>query len=83
MTLVCTFRGSGGLLHRFDILIDGERLTTETLEYHPSEFLDREYSIPVSLTRGKSQVTVRFEARDGAVAGSLFDARMVRLPDGR
>ncbi len=84
MTLMCTYRGSGGLLHSFDILVDGERVAIETLEYHPSEFLDREYDLPVSLTRGKTRVTVRFEAREGGVAGSLFDARMVRrLGDAR
>ena len=53
-------------------------MATETLEYHPSEFLDRAYSLPLSVTQGKTQITVRFEAREEAIAGSLFDLRLVR-----
>ena len=75
---MCTYRGSGGLLRSFNILIDGEHVATETLEYHPSEFLDRAYSLPLSVTQGKTQITVRFEAREEAIAGSLFDLRLVR-----
>ena len=78
LTLMCTYRGSGGLLRSFNILIDGEHVATETLEYHPSEFLDRAYSLPLSVTQGKTQITVRFEAREEAIAGSLFDLRLVR-----
>jgi DUF1680 family protein len=70
--LVCTYRGSEGRRRVFDVLVDGEKVASETLEYHPTEELDREYQIPESLTRGKDRVTVRFQAQGDATAGALL-----------
>jgi hypothetical protein len=75
VTLVCAYRGSEGRHRVFDILIDGEKVTTETLEYHPTEQLDKEYAIPEALTLGKSEVTVRFQAHADTTAGALIDVR--------
>ena len=77
VTLVCAYRGSEGRRRVFDILIDGEKVATETLEYHPTEQLDKEYAIPESLTRGKERVTVKFQAHDGTTAGAVIDVRTV------
>jgi len=77
VTLVCVYRGSGGRRRSFDILVNGEKIATETLEYHPTEYLDREYPVPDRLTRGRSRITVRFQARPDATAGSLFEVRTV------
>jgi hypothetical protein len=77
VTIVCAFRGSEGRRRAFDILVDGERIATETLEYHPTEQLDREYLVPESLTRGKNQIAVKFQAQGDATAGALIDLRTV------
>jgi DUF1680 family protein len=73
--LVCAYRGSEGRRRAFDILVDGEKVATESLEYHPTEQLDREYSVPEALTRGKDRVTVRFQAQAQATAGAIIDLR--------
>jgi hypothetical protein len=75
VTLVCAYRGSEGRRRVFDILVDGEKIATETLEYHPTEQLDKEYAIPESLTRGKDRVTVKFQAHQDTTAGALIDVR--------
>ncbi len=77
-TLVVTYRGSGGRRRSFDIVVDGRTVASETLEYHPTEYLDREYAIPAALTRGKSRITVRFQAHEDATAGAVFDVRVVQ-----
>jgi hypothetical protein len=77
VTLVCAYRGSEGRRRVFDILVDGEKIATETLEYHPTEQLDKEYAIPESLTRGKERVTVKFQAHQDTTAGALIDVRTI------
>ena len=77
MALACTYRGSEGRRRVFDILVDGETIATETLPYHPTEFLDVQYPIPEALTRGKSRVTVRFVPQPKAATAVVFDIRMV------
>ena len=34
-TVACSYRGSEGRRRTFDILVDGEKIASETLEYHP------------------------------------------------
>jgi DUF1680 family protein len=80
VTLVCAYRGSEGRRRVFDIVVDGEQIATETLEYHPTEQLDKEYAIPESLTRGKDRVTVKFQAHQDTTAGALIDVRTVSRP---
>ena len=80
-TLVCTYRGSEGQRRVFDVLVDGEKIATETLEYHPTELLDREYAIPEALTRGKSTITVRLQPQASAHTGGLVEMRVTsRFP---
>ena len=72
-TLRCTYWGSDSGRRTFDILIDGRKIATQTLNRgKPGEFLDVEYKLPVDLTRAKSKVTVRFQAHPGNMAGGLF-----------
>ena len=42
VTLVATFLGSEGRRREFIVLVDGEQVATDGLEYHPTELLDRE-----------------------------------------
>ena len=76
MTLACTFRGSEGRLRAFDILVDGEKIASQTLEINPTEFFDYEYLIPEALTRAKQRITVRFQAHTEATAGAVTDVRV-------
>jgi uncharacterized protein len=76
--LVCTYRGSEGARRAFDILVDGEKVASQTLEIHPTELFDIEYPLPEALTRGKQSITVKFQAQPGAIAGSLLDVRVAQ-----
>jgi len=78
VTLVATYRGSEGQRRVFDILVDGEKVASESLAYHPAELMDREYAIPERLTRGKSRITVRFEPQANARTGGVIELRTVR-----
>jgi DUF1680 family protein len=75
--LACTYRGSEGRRRVFDILVDGQKVATEALEYHPTEQLDKEYAIPEALTRGKDRITVTFRAQTDTTAGALIEMRTV------
>ncbi len=77
-TLVCVYRGSEGRQRVFDILVDGQTIATEALEYHPTEELDKEYAIPEALTRARDRVTVTFKAKTDATAGAVIALRTVR-----
>ncbi len=78
-SLVCTYWGSETGPRTFDILVDGQKLATQTLGVnHPNQFWDAIYPIPVELTRGKSKVTVKFQAHPGNFAGGVFGVRITR-----
>ena len=78
LTLVCTFRGSEGQRRAFDILVDGQKVAAENLEYHPTELLDKEYAVPETLTRGKNQITVRLVPHSGARTGGVVEIRTIQ-----
>jgi DUF1680 family protein len=76
--LLVTYWGSDSGNRVFDLLIDGTKVATQRLNNsHPDQFFDETYAIPQELTRGKSTVTVRFQAHPGAIAGGIFDCRIV------
>ncbi|HEX5437858.1 MAG TPA: beta-L-arabinofuranosidase domain-containing protein [Gemmatimonadaceae bacterium] len=63
----------------FQILVDGQQVGTEHLERSdPGQFFDKTYPIPASLVKGKTKVTVRFQATDGSQIAAVFGVRMVR-----
>jgi hypothetical protein len=79
VSLVCTYWGGDGGRRTFDVLVDGEKVGTETLANNrPGEFFDVTYAVPAALTRGKEKVTVRFQPHPGNIAGGLFGVRVVR-----
>jgi hypothetical protein len=80
MSLVFTYRGAEGRTRRFDVLVDGEKVATKTVEYHPTELLDAEYPIPEALTRGKERVTVRFQTAPDTSSASISEVRVVPTP---
>ncbi len=71
------YRGSEGRRRVFDVLVDGVTIASETLAYHPTEWLERLYPVPEALTRGKQRVTVRFQPAADALTASVFEVRVV------
>ncbi|BCM91880.1 hypothetical protein IAD21_03757 [Abditibacteriota bacterium] len=77
--LLVTYWGSDTGNRHFDILVNGQKIASQTLNNSkPNEFLDVTYPIPTELTQGKSKVTVRFQAQPGAMAGGVFGTRMIK-----
>jgi len=79
--LLCTWWGSESGQRTFDILVDGTKLTTQTLlNNRPGQFWDATYPIPKELTQGKQKITLKLQAHPGNFAGGLFGARILRTP---
>jgi hypothetical protein len=76
-TLACTFWGSDSG-RKFDILIDGKRLTTKELSMDaPGKFHTEEYPVPEEWTTGKSRITVKFQSIQG-LAGGVFECSTLK-----
>lgn len=79
MSLVCSYWGSETGPRTFDILVDGVKLSTQSLQNDkPGEFFDVSYNIPEEITRGKSKITVRFQPHADNTAGGFYGLRVVR-----
>jgi len=79
MTLSCTYWGSDAGARTFDVLIDGEKVATQTLDRDkPNQFFGVEYELPPELTRGKAKVTVKFQGHPGNFAGGVFGCEMLK-----
>ena len=75
--LVTYWGGDNGRIH--DILIDGVLLVTQELHHeHPNKFFDLEYPLDDSLVRGKSSITIRFQAHTGKTTGDIYGCRVIR-----
>lgn len=62
---------------RFIILVNGAILVREQLSgAGPSEFVERDYSIPAALTNEKALLRIRFEPETGFSAGPVFGLRL-------
>jgi len=74
-----TYWGSDSGGRSFDILVDGEKVATQTLENEkPGKFFDVDYPIPEELTQGKQEVRVRFQAHPGKTAGGIYGVRTLK-----
>jgi len=78
ITLVATYRGGEGQRRLFDVLVDGVKVASESLAYHPAELMDREYALRSELTKGKQKITVRLVPQPNARTGGLIELRTVR-----
>ncbi len=77
--LMMTYWGSDGGNRVFDILVDGKVLATQRLAAEKQgEFFDVVHDLPLDMTKGKEKVTVRVQAKPGAMAGGVFGVRTVR-----
>jgi hypothetical protein len=78
--LHCTYFGRANPAHRFSILVDGQKIATQTLGglHVRIDVVDVDYPVPVEVLRGKTKVEVKFEADSGSTAGGLICATMRR-----
>jgi len=72
--LHCTFMGRANPAHSFSILIDGQKIGTQTLGGAGVriDLVDADYEIPAKVIAGKSKVEVRFVADSGSTAGAVI-----------
>lgn len=78
-TLINTYWGMDNRDRVFDIWIDDVKLATEDLnKYKESRFYDISYIIPIELTKGKKNVTVKLAAKPRNSAGPVYGCRMVK-----
>jgi hypothetical protein len=79
MTLNCRYSGDEPKGRDFDIAVDDQVIATQTLNHNePGKYFDEQYNIPAALTRGKTEVTVEFQGRPNAVAGTLYGCQMLK-----
>ena len=75
--LVVSLRGGKSELANFDVLVDGNIVTSSSAGKEP----DAVFPLPTDLTQGKQSVTVKFAAHPGkSVAGGIYGVRMLRAP---
>jgi hypothetical protein len=78
MTLNCHFGDNPNDRH-FDVFVEGQQIGTEVFKFNvPGHFYDVEYSIPASLTRGKSSVRVEFRAPMVMTAARLYGCQILK-----
>jgi DUF1680 family protein len=75
--LSCTFWG--GDTSSFEILIDGQRLKSESLPGGKTgEFVKTEYDIPPDFISGKKRVAVMFRAKENKPTAELYECAVLR-----
>jgi DUF1680 family protein len=78
VSLVCTYWGGETGARNFDILADGVKIATQSLQNDkPGRFFEVTYPIPEELTRGKTKLTIRFQAQPGNTAGGFYGLRVI------
>jgi hypothetical protein len=79
VSIVCSYWGSETGPRKFDILVDGNTVATQSLQNDkPGEFFEVTYAIPESITRGKNKITIRFQGQAGNMAGGFYGVRIIR-----
>lgn len=80
-TLLVTYFNELGLppaLGRFDIVVDGQRVGSYAPDRVATGFFDARYAIPLDVTRGKSKVTVKFDAGPDGRIVPIYGVRLIR-----
>ncbi|BCM94330.1 hypothetical protein IAD21_06237 [Abditibacteriota bacterium] len=79
MKLILTFNSEEWRTRTFDVLVDGQKVSDQTIERKlPGVFYDVEIPLPATIIEGKKKVTVRFQATKGNEIAAIFGIRMVR-----
>jgi uncharacterized protein len=82
--LLVTYWGGDAGNREFDVLVDGQKVATEKLENNrPGKFYDAVYALPDNLTRGRTQVAVKFQALPNKWAGGVFGVRLLKAKAGQ
>lgn len=63
---------------RFDILVDGRVIATESLRGGKEAYYSIEYPLGENVIAGKERIAVRFQAQPGQTAGGVFGLRIVK-----
>jgi len=80
VALIVTYLNDVGLpmLADFEVQVDGTRVARYAPNANASSWWDARYDVPSSLTRGKSRVTVRFQAAPDGRIVPIYGMRVVR-----
>ncbi len=76
--LEITFGGGGRGNARMDVFVDGDKLTTEESAGGRRGPRDRTFSLSAEQLKGKSKITVKFQAPPDARGGSVFGVRIMK-----
>jgi DUF1680 family protein len=80
--LLVTYWGSESGPRTFDLLLDGQKIATQSLHQDdPEKFWQKTYPLPDELTAGKEKAVLKFQAHPGNMAGGVFGIRLVRRPE--
>ena len=79
LVLACTYWGDDVPPRTFDILVDGQKIATQSLDHSkPGEFFTVEYPIPAELVRDTDKVTEMFRGQQGNTAGGVFGCAILK-----
>jgi hypothetical protein len=81
MAIVVTYLNELGMppaAGNFQVMVDGAAVGRFEANAGASGFYLTQYAMPADLVRGKSKVTVRFEAPQGSRIAPVFGVRMIR-----
>ncbi|MEN6384307.1 MAG: beta-L-arabinofuranosidase domain-containing protein, partial [Phycisphaerales bacterium] len=82
MTLLCTYPTGDHYARHGDIIVDGSAIATLLVPINPpTEFVNTEFAIPESLTKGKDQVTVEFRPRKDCSIDPIFGLAIMKPAD--
>jgi uncharacterized protein len=79
VALVVDYWGGFPGAKTFDILVNKKIIATENISSKKDgQFINVQYDIPEEVSRGRSRVTVKFQAHEGNMAGPVFGVRTIR-----
>ena len=79
MALVVTYYHDAWRDRTFAILVDDQKVGEQMIPRGGvPHFFDAEYAVPEAVVRGKTAVTVRFEATEGSETAGVYGIRMIR-----
>jgi len=83
VVVVCTYPGDFKYPGNFDLLVNGQKIATETLQpapllEKPAQFRSREYRIPEEMTQGLERVTLKFRPRPRGLTTRIFCVRILK-----
>ena len=84
MAVVVTYYSDEWRKRTFDVLVDGVKVGSgEIVKGGQPRFFDSTYPVPADVVRGKTKVTVKFEATNGNEIAGVFGIRMIRADLGK